>query len=233
MRLLVSVAREEEVGAAVSGGADIIDVKNPAEGGLGAAEPARIGRIRAATAAGVPVSAAIGDAPMLPGTMALAALGAATCGVEYVKVGLFGPRDARQAGDLLGAVCRAVAERYPRTKVIAAGYADAREFGAVLPDVLPDVAARACAHGCMVDTWTKDGRCLFDFLDVARIAAFVRRCGTLGLESALAGNLGLSHAPLLTDVAPDIVGVRSAVCGGDRAKGLVSAAAVAGLRAAL
>ncbi|WP_416341240.1 (5-formylfuran-3-yl)methyl phosphate synthase, partial [Solidesulfovibrio sp.] len=39
MRLLVSVVREEEVAAAVAGGADIVDVKNPAEGGLGAAEP--------------------------------------------------------------------------------------------------------------------------------------------------------------------------------------------------
>ena len=35
MRLLVSVVNEEEVTAAVEGGADIIDVKNPREGTFG------------------------------------------------------------------------------------------------------------------------------------------------------------------------------------------------------
>ncbi len=233
MRLLVSVAREEEVAPAVSGGADIVDVKNPAEGGLGAAEPGRIGRIRALTPAAVPVSVAIGDAPMLPGTMALAALGAAGCGVQYVKVGLFGPRDAAQAERLLAAVSLAVRESHPRTRVIAAGYADARAFGAVEPEALPALAARAGAHGCMLDTLAKDGRCLFDFLDVAGLTAFVRQCRSLGLESALAGSLRLAHAPRLCELAPDIVGVRSAVCAGDRTNGRVSARAVAGLREAL
>lgn len=233
MRLLVSVAREEEVTAAVSGGADIVDVKNPAEGGLGAAEPGRIGRIRALTPAAVPVSVAIGDAPMLPGTMALAALGAAGCGVDYVKVGLLGPRNVTEAERLLAAVSLAVREGHPRTRVIAAGYADARTFGAVEPEALPALAARAGAHGCMLDTLAKDGRCLFDFLGMAGLAAFVRECRSLGLESALAGSLRLGHAPQLTDLAPDIVGVRSAVCEGDRTNGRVSARAVARLREAL
>ena len=48
MRLLVSVTREDETGPAVQGGADILDVKNPAEGSLGAPVPrtlrAKIGR---------------------------------------------------------------------------------------------------------------------------------------------------------------------------------------------
>ncbi len=233
MLLLVSVVREEEVAAAVAGGADIVDVKNPAEGGLGAAEPGRVGRVRALTPVAVPVSAAIGDAPMLPGTMALAALGAATCGADYVKVGLYGPRDAVEAEGLLGAVCRAVAQHSPRTRVMAAGYADARDFGAVAPGDVPAVAARAGAHGCMLDTLAKDGRCLFDFLDTPSLAAFVGQCRDKGLTSALAGSLRLCHAPLLARLGPDIVGVRSAVCQGDRLGGLVSAPAVARLRAAL
>jgi uncharacterized protein (UPF0264 family) len=233
IRLLVSVAREEEVSAAVSGGADIVDVKNPAEGGLGAAEPGCIGRIRALTPAAVPVSVAIGDAPMLPGTMALAALGAAACGVEYVKVGLFGPRNAAEAERLLTAVSLAVREAHPRIRVIAAGYADARGFGGVEAALLPAVAARAGAHGCMLDTLTKDGRCLFDFLDMAGLAAFIRECRSLGLESALAGSLRLAHAPQLADLAPDIVGVRSAVCEGDRVNGRISARPVARLRETL
>ena len=36
VRLLVSVVSADEVEAALAGGADIVDVKNPAEGSLGA-----------------------------------------------------------------------------------------------------------------------------------------------------------------------------------------------------
>ena len=39
MELLISVVGEDEVGAAVAGHADIVDVKNPREGSLGANFP--------------------------------------------------------------------------------------------------------------------------------------------------------------------------------------------------
>jgi uncharacterized protein (UPF0264 family) len=233
MRLLVSIVCEEEVQAAVTGGADILDVKNPAEGGLGAAVPERLRGIRAAAPAAVPVSAALGDAPMLPGTMALAALGAAVCGVRYVKVGLFGPRNGGEAERLLRAVCAAVRGRMPETGVIAAAYADAGEFGGVAAEAAPALAARAGASGCMIDTLVKDGRRLFDFIPVERLAAFIGECGERGLESALAGSLREEDMPLLARLGPDIVGVRSAVCRGDRLDGRVSARAVSRLRAAI
>ena len=48
MQLLISVVGVAEVGAAVSGGADIVDVKNPHEGSLGAAAPHVVRAVRAA-----------------------------------------------------------------------------------------------------------------------------------------------------------------------------------------
>ena len=233
MQLLVSVVSEDEVEAAVNGGADIVDVKNPAEGSLGAAGPGRIARIRDLTPRDLPVSVAIGDAPMLPGTMALAALGAASCGVQYVKVGLFGPRDATQAETLLRAVRLAVRDRFPGVRIIAAGYADAKEHGAVEPLDLPDASARAGADGCMLDTLGKGHNSLFGILDPSQVEIFVNKCRKLGLVSALAGSLGPADMPRILALGPDIVGVRSAVCGGDRANGRVQTGAVAGLKAAL
>ncbi len=234
IRLLASVTREDEVQQALEGGADILDVKNPAEGSLGAPVPQCVRQIRALAPAGVPVSVAIGDAPMLPGTMALAALGAASCGVEYVKVGLCGPRTGEQAEELLAAVCQAVRESFPQTLVMAAGYADAREFGGVPPEILPEVARRAGAHGCMLDTLGKGpGRTLFDVLDEVGVQFFLKQCRELGLTSALAGSLGLGDMSLLYRLQPDIVGVRSAICDGDRAGGSVSAVAVSRLKKAL
>ncbi len=98
MRLLVSVVDAAEARLAVAGGADIVDVKNPAEGSLGAPEPGTLTRVRDAVPADVPLSVAIGDLPSLPGTAALAALGAARCGAAYVKVGLMGTPAPHRSG---------------------------------------------------------------------------------------------------------------------------------------
>jgi len=166
--------------------------------------------------------------------MALAAFGAASCGVGYVKVGLCGPRDERQAEALLRAVVLAVRDARPETLVMAAGYADAAQTGGVLPASMPGVAARCGADGCMLDTLIKGpGRSLFNVLDRGQVEGFVGECRERGLASALAGSLGFGDMPLLRSIGPDIVGVRSAICGGDRAGGAVDADAVRRLKDAL
>src|SRR4029077_10496484 len=91
MRLLVSVVDAAEARLAVAGGVDVVDVKNPAEGSLGAPSPGVIAAVRREVPPELPVSVALGDLPALPGTAALAAFGAARSGAAYVKVGLWGP----------------------------------------------------------------------------------------------------------------------------------------------
>ena len=66
MRLLVSVVDANEARVAVDAGVDIVDVKNPAEGSLGAPCPGVIGRVREVVPPERPVSAAIGDLPTCP-----------------------------------------------------------------------------------------------------------------------------------------------------------------------
>ena len=83
MRLLVSPRDIEE--AKRSCAADIIDVKRPAEGSLGANFPWIIRAVRELS--GKPVSAAIGDFDFRPGGASLAAYGAAHAGADYVKIG--------------------------------------------------------------------------------------------------------------------------------------------------
>ncbi|MER3458081.1 MAG: hypothetical protein C4309_05105, partial [Chloroflexota bacterium] len=49
MQLMISVVNASEAREAIAAGADILDVKNPAEGSLGAPAPAVIQQIRALT----------------------------------------------------------------------------------------------------------------------------------------------------------------------------------------
>ncbi len=211
MRLLVSVINASEVVAALDGGADILDVKNPAEGSLGAPDPVVLRQIRAAAPKPQPLSVAVGDVPDLPGTVALAALGAAACGADYVKVGLRGPQTAAAAVQLLRVVHDALLDQ-PAVSIIAALYADAGRVGTLDPHRLPGIAQAAGAAGCLLDTAVKDGRPVFDFLPPDAIGRLVEEAHEAGLLFALAGTLGHADLPLVQDLGVDIIGVRSAAC---------------------
>lgn len=231
-RLLVSVFSLDEVEAALLGGADIVDVKNPAEGSLGAPTPALLRAVRSCVAPPIELSAALGDAPHLPGTLALAAAGAAACGADYVKVGLFGSARPEQALELLLAVRQAAAEANPRTRLMAVAYADAARVGALPPRELPAIARRACAHGVMLDTAVKDGVSTLAALGEAGCAAFFAEARGLGLATALAGALGPADLPRVRLLGVDIVGVRGSACEGGR-RGALSAVRIRALREAM
>jgi uncharacterized protein (UPF0264 family) len=230
VRLLVSVVDAEEARVAAGAGADIVDVKNPAEGSLGAPSPAVIADVRAAVPAQLPVSAAIGDMPNLPGTAALAAMGAARSGATFVKVGLWGVSTEAEAIDLL----RAVKGGAAGSVVVAAAYADARRVaGAPLaPQLLPRVARAAGVEVCLLDTAVKDGRGLLDWLSPDELSSLVADAHAAGLEVALAGALRMEDLSVVEATRADIAGVRSAACGGGRRSGPLEAARVHALRAA-
>lgn len=221
MRLLVSVVSEAEVASAVDGGADIIDIKNPAEGALGANFPHVIRGVCSITPRELEVSATIGDVPNLPGTVSLAALGAAVCGVHYVKVGLYGTRTPQEAVFLLREVCRAVRAHVPAPRIIAAAYADAHKVSSLPPLALPSVAAEAGADGCLLDTAVKGEGTLLSNLPDGELLNFVAQCRESRLLCGLAGSLGPDDIPHVCRFGADLVGVRTAACRGDRTNGLV------------
>jgi hypothetical protein len=212
VKLLISVINEKEAKEAVAGGADIIDVKNPLEGSMGANYPRIIRRIRELVPSGVEVSAAIGDFPNLPGTASLAALGAAVCKVDYVKVGLYGTRARSDARKLLQRVCEAVKEYDASIKVIAAGYADYENIGSVNPLLLPKIAHAVKADGVMIDTKRKNRRKIFDFLNDSQLKSFVENAHKLDLIAAIAGSLGKEDIVRVYETGADVIGIRGSVC---------------------
>ncbi len=211
MRLLVSVTDAHEASVAVEGGVDIVDVKNPAEGSLGAPAPDVIERVREVVPPQRPVSAAIGDLPDLPGTAALAALGAVRSGAAYVKVGLWGTSTEDRAVAVLSAVRNTLDGG---ADVIAAAYADAERVpGRPLPPgALVAAARRAGVGGCLLDTALKDGRGLFEWLDPDALTTLVADAHAAGLEMALAGALRAEDLSAVRATGADIAGVRSAAC---------------------
>ena len=172
VKLLVSVIDAAEARLAVAGGVDIVDVKNPAEGSLGAPAPGVIAQVRDVLPAELPLSAAIGDLPCLPGTAALAALGAARSGAAYVKLGLLGASSTEDAVAVLRAAQDAVDGD---AAVVAVAYADAARVPSrpLPPSELVAAARQAGVSGCLIDTAIKDGRGLLSWIAADALAELV------------------------------------------------------------
>ncbi|MCW4009645.1 MAG: hypothetical protein NWF05_03375 [Candidatus Bathyarchaeota archaeon] len=223
MKLLVSPLNEHEALEAVAGGADIIDVKNPKEGSLGANFPWVIKRIRQITPPNIEVSCTLGDLPNLPGSASIAAFGAASLGVNYVKASLFGLKNSQEAIFMMENVVRAVKECDPTIKVVAAGFADAQRVGSVDPFSVPEIASASGCSLAMLDTAVKDGKTLLDFLSPKQLKEFIVDTHSYGLEVALAGSLKAEQLPVLCALEPEIIGVRGAACvDGDRVEGHIT-----------
>jgi (5-formylfuran-3-yl)methyl phosphate synthase len=217
MKIMISVLNADEAHEALLAGAEILDVKNPDEGSLGAQFPRILQQVKEIASGKVTISAAIGDLPNLPGTAALAALGAAVCGANYVKAGLYGARSETDAVAMLREINAAV-EKYG-TLVIAGGYVDFIRAGTMNPECLPRVAAAAGIKGCLLDTALKDGSTLLDFIDLRALRRLAEQTHAAGLMFGLAGALREQDLSLVRDLGADVAGFRTAVCRGNRRDG--------------
>jgi (5-formylfuran-3-yl)methyl phosphate synthase len=213
MRLLVSVATPEEASAALAGGADVIDAKDP-RFALGAVSVDMLRRIHAACASLRPLTAALGDASD-EGAIERDARMTTEAGALLVKVGFAGIADRPRIATLLVAAVRGA--RASRSGgAVAVAYADANRVASLGPAAFVDVAARAGAAGVLLDTADKSGPGLRTLMSAAALAAWVARGHEAGLFVALAGKLVEDDLPYLRDTGADIAGVRGAACDGQR-----------------
>ncbi|HUX97921.1 MAG TPA: (5-formylfuran-3-yl)methyl phosphate synthase [Candidatus Deferrimicrobium sp.] len=212
IRLLVSPQSISEAYEVIKGKGDIIDIKRPTEGSLGANFPWVIREIKKIAPKHTEISATLGDLPNLPGTASLAALGLAHCGVDYIKAGIKGPKTKEDAIFLMKQIHHAVRDLNAEIKIVAAGYADAERFGGISPLLIPEIAAAADSNIAMLDTAIKDGKRLFDYLQTPQLTQFVELTHDYGLQAALAGSIEKDDLISLIKIKPDIIGVRGAVC---------------------
>src|SRR3990172_3975966 len=86
--LLVSVRNADEARIALEGGADVIDVKEPSRGSLGAADAEVVAAVVRAIGGSVPISVAAGE--LIDHRQSGATSSVSAFGVAYIKLGLAG-----------------------------------------------------------------------------------------------------------------------------------------------
>jgi (5-formylfuran-3-yl)methyl phosphate synthase len=223
-KLLVSVRNASEALTALDAGVDLIDIKEPDRGALGAADPATIAAVVSAVADRVPTSAALGElhsAGDLPASL--------PAQLHFAKLGLAGClHDSDWPTQW-----RAVMASLPSgIAPVAVAYADFRSALAPEPWSLLPLARELGCRGLLLDTFDKRGGGLggsFNRADLQRWIAAVR---SAGMMSVIAGGLGLDDVADIAKLRPDYIGVRGAACTGGRA-GTVDAGRILAMLQAL
>ena len=223
-QLLVSVRSVAEAEAALRGGAEWIDLKEPASGPLGAVD-AEVARKVVAHARGrASVSAAAGELIDWPTSISRELL--QVDGVSQLKLGLSKCRD-RTCRDAWLAAQRVIAAA--GKELVAVSYADDVAAHSPAPAAVAALAIDAQCRWLLIDTFDKQGPTLLECLAVPELCAIFQHVRRHRLTTAAAGRLTPAAIAELPLESVDVVAGRSAACGGDRA-GMVCAEHVAALR---
>lgn len=221
-RLLISVRSVEEARVAMESGADIIDVKEPGKGSLGAASRTTLEDVARYVDYRVPLSAALGEWYQ---TQELSF----PSSYQWAKIGFSQCSNGSDRGRGWKHWIHVQQVIWP-TRLIGVVYADRLRAGAPGFDTVFDWIGSTMhlpkhpslitgKPGLLIDTAIKDGRGLLSWMSVKRLQRIQRQCQTRGILLALAGSLTLQDVCVLRrDVLPDVVAVRGAACaGGERA----------------
>ncbi|ODA68804.1 hypothetical protein A7A08_00638 [Methyloligella halotolerans] len=218
-QFLASVRGPEEAEIALRAGADIIDLKEPDRGALGAVPDDVLRETVRRIAGRAPVSATVGDLPMDRDVLETAIAKTATAGVDYVKFGVFESAATE-------ACLRALKPRLLGAQLILVLFADE------LPECdAIGLAAEMGAAGVMLDTRYKTSGHLLSHLNRDALAAFVADARSRGLRVGLAGSLRAGHVHDLLPLGPDLLGFRGALCEASLRGGALSEPAVRAVRA--
>jgi uncharacterized protein (UPF0264 family) len=218
--LLVSVRSADEVAAALDGGADLIDVKEPAKGPLAPAEAEVVAAVVDAVDGQVPVSAALGE--WTPNAIT-AAHWHLELPLQYVKWGLAGYAPAPGWGEDLLDTRR---ELPIGTEMVLVAYADWERAKSVPPAEVAKFAKRFRFKAFLLDTWGKDGKTLLDFTSAREVADLVDGLRRVSTAVAVGGSLRPEQLKQLKGVAPDYFAVRTSACAAGKRDGVIDAARV-------
>ncbi|MBV5300481.1 MAG: (5-formylfuran-3-yl)methyl phosphate synthase [Methylococcales bacterium] len=198
--MLASVRDWEEAQIALNAHVDIIDLKQPNFGALGALDIDTIRDIVTKIDFRCPVSATIGDLPMQADIIFDAVQTTAKTGVDFVKIGFF------PNGDWLSVVekLRPLTTKY---QLIAVLFADKNcdiHFISALK--------QNGFSGVMLDTMDKQHGSLTHVMPLDTIQTFVALAKKYSLICGLAGSLRAEDIAVLLPLEANYLGFRGALC---------------------
>ena len=198
--MLASVKNLVEAEFVLSANVDIIDLKQPEFGALGALSVELVAEIVAKIDGCCPVSATVGDLPMDANLIFNAISEMAKTGVDFVKIGFFSDGNWLDCVQKLGDLTK-------NTRLIVVLFADAQPDFSIISEL-----KKAGFAGVMLDTMNKQNGSLTQVMSKETIAEFVKLAKTQMLICGLAGSLRLENIAELLPFEADYLGFRGALC---------------------
>ncbi len=198
--MLASVKNLSETQRVLNANVDIIDLKQPEFGALGALSINDVAEIVENINRRCVVSATVGDLPMDADIIFNAVSDMAKTGVDFVKIGFFPDGDWFE-------IVQKLADLTQNTKLIAVLFADTQPDFAIISEL-----KKAGFAGVMLDTMHKQNGSLTQVMTNETIAEFVELSKNQQLICGLAGSLRLENIAALLLFGADYLGFRGALC---------------------
>ena len=216
--LLVSVRSAAEALAALAGGADVIDTKEPNHGSLGPADDETISDVVRAVAGRAPVSAALGELVDLLGSQNGDLARTLVEGVSLFKMGLARCGSIGNWQTHWQRALDTLSSTSPNrnAQAVAVVYADWHAARSPSPHDVLTAAIQCRCPALLVDTWDKSSGTLFDHWPVDDLQGFITEVRSHKISVVLAGSLVGQDIAAAARLAPDLVAVRTAACEGGR-----------------
>lgn len=198
--MLASVKNLHEAELVLSANVDIIDLKQPEFGALGALSVESVAEIVKNIDKKCFVSATVGDLPMNAEIIFNAVSNMAKTDVDFVKIGFFPEGNWNE-------IIQKLTELTPTHRLIAVLFADTSPDFSIISEL-----KNANFAGVMLDTMNKQNGTLTQVMSLETIAEFVAKTKENSLICGLAGSLRLENIATLLPFESDYLGFRGALC---------------------
>ena len=206
--MLASVSNLQEAKVALQENVDIIDLKDPSQGALGAVTTEVAQEVVKFISGQCLVSATIGDLPMQATLIGKAIATMASTGADIIKVGVFDDLTDEVVASLKEQAIKGVkAANDKQFTIVIVFFVDKGLDSEKISDL-----AKAGIRGVMLDTADKTKGNLRTHMEDKDLQSFVDQAKSYGLLAGLAGSLKASDISPLLKLEPDYLGFRGALC---------------------
>ncbi len=202
---LVSLKKLDEISDEVVNEVDIIDLKNPSNGSIGAWDSFEIKKAISLFKHKIQISATLGD--IFVNKEFLIKLDQFdSLNLDFIKFGLlsYNLKNLFEKINLLES-------RAYRTNLVCVVFVDI-ERNLELVDKNLENFYRCGLRHIMLDTYGKNNGNLLKFCRTIYLKEFILKCKNLDIKVGLAGSIQEDEIPIIFNLKPNIIGFRSAIC---------------------
>ena len=203
--LLISLRKLDELSEEIINNVDILDLKDPLNGSIGAWDLQDIKKVIFRFKNQIQISATLGDI-FINEKFLIKLKQFDKLNLDYIKFGLL----SMNIKNLFDKI-KFLGERKFKTKLVCVVFVDISDHFNLVYKKL-DLFDACGIKYIMLDTYNKNNGDLLSFCNISNLDKFISKSKKFDIKIGLAGSLKETHIPVMMKLKPNILGFRSAIC---------------------